>query len=69
MPPRGAATAAAAVGAALLSVYPIYGPLFERSSFVYDDRSAVVANRDLRPSSPWRDILQHDFWGAPIHLA
>lgn len=66
---RDAATALAAAAAACLSVFPIYGPLFERSAFVYDDRSAILSNPDVRPSAPWADLLRHDFWGAPLHLA
>ena len=29
-----------------------------------DDRKAIVENEDLRPSSPWTNLLWHDFWGA-----
>ena len=38
------------------------------AEFVWDDRAAVVGNMDLRPESPWSDLLQHDFWGQNITL-
>jgi hypothetical protein len=34
--------------------------------FVFDDREAIVKNKDMLIQSPWADILQHDFWGAEL---
>ncbi|XP_015925179.1 protein O-mannosyl-transferase Tmtc3 [Parasteatoda tepidariorum] len=34
--------------------------------FVFDDISAIRENRDLRPTSPWSNLLQNDFWGTPM---
>jgi len=34
--------------------------------FVFDDVSAIKDNKDLRPSSPWSNILKHDFWGTDM---
>ena len=33
---------------------------------VFDDRAAIVENKDLRPSSPWTNLLWHDFWGDEL---
>lgn len=33
---------------------------------VFDDSSAILENRDLRPSSSWLNVFQNDFWGTPI---
>ena len=33
---------------------------------VFDDRAAIVENKDLFPSSPWSNLLWHDFWGDPL---
>ncbi|GBM33589.1 hypothetical protein AVEN_181834-1 [Araneus ventricosus] len=35
--------------------------------FVFDDVSAIRENRDLRPSSPWSNLLFNDFWGTPMN--
>ena len=35
--------------------------------FVFDDRATILENRDLRPQSPWTNLLWNDFWGTPIH--
>ncbi|GFT58697.1 protein O-mannosyl-transferase TMTC3 [Nephila pilipes] len=35
--------------------------------FVFDDVSAIRENRDLRPSSPWTNLLFNDFWGTPMN--
>ena len=56
--PRAAAFAAA-LGAAT-------GAAGLRGGFLYDDRALVVENQDLRPSTPWRDLVFHDFWGTPL---
>ena len=34
--------------------------------FCYDDKTAIVQNQDLRPSSPWSNLLWNDFWGFPM---
>ncbi|KAL3883448.1 hypothetical protein ACJMK2_029709 [Sinanodonta woodiana] len=36
--------------------------------FVFDDMSAVVANNDLRPHVPLRNLFWDDFWGTPMHM-
>ena len=36
--------------------------------FVWDDRAAVVASLDVRPETPWSNLLVHDFWGQNISL-
>lgn len=33
---------------------------------VYDDKSAIVNNKDLRPTSAWSNLLVDDFWGTPM---
>ena len=30
-------------------------------------RRAILTNSDLRPDSPWSDLLVNDFWGTPLH--
>ncbi|XP_035209964.1 protein O-mannosyl-transferase Tmtc3-like isoform X2 [Stegodyphus dumicola] len=35
--------------------------------FVFDDISAIRENRDLRPTSPWSNLLMNDFWGTPMY--
>ncbi|CAM9432105.1 unnamed protein product, partial [Hapterophycus canaliculatus] len=37
--------------------------------FVWDDRPAVVGNRDVWTDSPWGDMWRHDFWGQKIASA
>ena len=32
----------------------------------FDDEPAIKKNKDLRPGSPWSDLLRHDFWGASM---
>uniref|UniRef100_A0A665VP03 Protein O-mannosyl-transferase TMTC3 n=1 Tax=Echeneis naucrates TaxID=173247 RepID=A0A665VP03_ECHNA len=34
--------------------------------FVFDDVSAILDNKDLRPSTPLRDLFLNDFWGTPM---
>lgn len=34
--------------------------------FVFDDISAVVDNKDLRPHTPVANLFWHDFWGTPM---
>ncbi|CAM9863325.1 unnamed protein product, partial [Pylaiella littoralis] len=37
--------------------------------FVWDDRPAVMGNRDVWTDSPWGDMWRHDFWGQEMtHL-
>ena len=33
---------------------------------VFDDEPAIKKNSDLRPQSPWSNLLVHDFWGSDI---
>ncbi|KAI8772946.1 protein O-mannosyl-transferase TMTC3, partial [Biomphalaria glabrata] len=35
--------------------------------FVFDDMSAIVENKDLRPNTPFSDLFLNDFWGTPMH--
>ncbi|XP_071503726.1 protein O-mannosyl-transferase TMTC3-like [Diadema antillarum] len=35
--------------------------------FVFDDRSAVIENRDLLPETSVIDLFYNDFWGTPMH--
>ena len=35
--------------------------------FVFDDVSAIKDNRDLRSTTPWRDLMKNDFWGTPMN--
>lgn len=41
--------------------------------FVFDDVSAILDNKDLRPSTPLGNLFLNDFWGTPMaevtHLA
>lgn len=34
--------------------------------FVFDDVSAILDNKDLRPSTPLRSLFLNDFWGTPM---
>ena len=34
--------------------------------FVYDDKRAIVYNKDLLPETPLSDLLIHDFWGEDL---
>lgn len=34
--------------------------------FVFDDITAIVENRDLRPHVPLRNLMTNDFWGTPM---
>lgn len=34
--------------------------------FVFDDVSAILDNKDLRPSTPLRNLFRNDFWGTPM---
>ncbi len=36
--------------------------------FCYDDKAAILQNKDLLPGSSWSDLLWNDFWGTPLHL-
>ena len=33
---------------------------------VFDDEAAIAWNKDLRPTSPWTNLLRHDFWGGSL---
>ena len=32
----------------------------------FDDVSAISQNQDLRPESPWTNLIWNDFWGTPM---
>ena len=34
--------------------------------FVFDDITAIVENKDLRPHVPLRNLFANDFWGTPM---
>lgn len=36
--------------------------------FCFDDHSAIVSNEDLKPGSPWSNLLFDDFWGTPMNV-
>ena len=33
---------------------------------VYDDEPAINSNADLRPETPWTNLLRNDFWGTAM---
>ena len=33
---------------------------------VFDDLAAIVTNEDLKPTSPWSNLLYHNFWGDEL---
>ena len=35
--------------------------------FCFDDKSAILENRDVIGESPWVSLLWNDFWGQPIN--
>ena len=53
------------LGCALFAAV-LFGPTVW-AGFVWDDRAAIIANADLRPTAPWSDLLKHDFWGTPLN--
>ena len=36
------------------------------AELVFDDRPAIIENRDLRKESSWSDLWWHDYWGTPL---
>ena len=34
--------------------------------YCFDDHSAIEYNKDLLPQTPWKKLLEDDFWGAPM---
>nr|XP_022287196.1 transmembrane and TPR repeat-containing protein 3-like isoform X2 [Crassostrea virginica] len=36
--------------------------------FVFDDMSAIVENKDLRPRTPIVNLFWNDFWGTPMKM-
>ena len=36
--------------------------------FCFDDSSAIESNQDLRPNTPWTNLIWDDFWGTPMHI-
>jgi len=35
---------------------------------VFDDMSAIVENKDLKPRVPVLNLFWNDFWGTPMHM-
>ena len=35
--------------------------------FCFDDISAIEQNKDLRPTTPWTNLMWDDFWGTPMN--
>ena len=56
---RNAAAVCAAVGCAAYISSLDCGMCF-------DDETAIMKNKDLRPSSPWSNLLTNDFWGKDM---
>lgn len=38
------------------------------SSYVWDDRAAIIDNGDVTGVNSFFSLFSHDFWGQPIHL-
>jgi hypothetical protein len=57
-------TTTSAAAAAALGIGCCYTSL--EAQLVYDDRALVVENEDLRPSTPWMQLLAHDYWGTAL---
>ena len=36
--------------------------------FVFDDVSAIIDNKDLRPRTPISNLFLNDFWGTPMSM-
>jgi len=36
--------------------------------FVFDDMSAIVDNKDLRPKTSLINLFLNDFWGTPMKM-
>jgi protein O-mannosyl-transferase len=34
--------------------------------FVFDDKGALLKNKDVAAENPWSDLWKHDFWGTDI---
>ena len=37
-----------------------------KCGFVFDDVSAIKDNKDLRPTTPLKNLFWNDFWGTPM---
>jgi hypothetical protein len=37
-----------------------------KCGFVWDDRAAIISNKDVTGKSTYFELLQHDFWGQNI---
>ncbi|ODN06230.1 Transmembrane and TPR repeat-containing protein 2 [Orchesella cincta] len=35
-------------------------------SYEYEKRRAILTNPDIRPETPWSNLLHNDFWGTPL---
>ncbi|XP_043943799.1 protein O-mannosyl-transferase TMTC3 [Protopterus annectens] len=53
---------AALLAAVVLACY--WNGLF--CGFVFDDVSAILDNKDLRPTTPLKNLFLNDFWGTPM---
>ncbi|BFZ06499.1 hypothetical protein BsWGS_09538 [Bradybaena similaris] len=54
---------------ASLAVFTVAFVCFANSydgEFVFDDAEAIENNKDLLPTTPVEDLLQHDFWGKKL---
>ena len=54
--------------AAAVATVVLYGPALE-GEFVWDDRAAVVNNREARWDAAWASLSSTDFWGQRLTLA
>ena len=50
-----------------LTAVLLYGNTLD-SGFCYDDKAAILENKDLLPNTSWADLLRNDFWGTPLHM-
>ncbi|RLN82233.1 hypothetical protein BBJ28_00015191 [Nothophytophthora sp. Chile5] len=62
----GEASLLATAGIALAALLTAWNA--NANGFVWDDRSAVLANDDVKGSA-WTELFTHDFWGRPIRSA
>lgn len=61
MEQQGALSALVVAAAAAASAWNTH-----RNGFVWDDRVAIVANKDVRAERALWQMFTHDFWGTPI---
>ena len=53
----------------ILSVLLYWNTLSGGATYVWDDRAAILSNRDVSGVDPLFDVFYHDFWGQDIKLA